>query len=573
MTDNFMEGIVSGDSRKIPWELPEESPAPAKRDDRKPQQQPQGQNPNQRRRHRQRRHRGGGGQGGGQGQNQGRNQNQQQRQQQKPQQQGQRHGQNQQQRHGQKQQQRPQQKQQGQQQHQAQRHAPAVQLPPIPKGKMRVTFYGAAAEVGRSCILIESGNTRLILDAGIKLGETEEHPVIEDSMLKNVDAVILSHAHMDHSSYLPHFYSNGYNGPIYATKPTFELIDVMMKDYLHISNPKGVTKEGVKKIPKYYHPVEYFKEFRIKDIKVRLLPAGHIIGSAMIELDDGKHRLLYTGDVNLRSTKIFDPAYTKGLHDDALIIESTYGGKDDVFPPEGEVLGKMAQSIKETVNSGGRVILPCLAVGRAQEILFTLDDYVRSGVIPKVPIYVDGMIGKVLKIYKRNARFCKDSIQQRVRTKNNDPFTSKNFSLVSSRQERNRILKSDGSCIVVTTSGMLKGGPVIQYMDKWAGDSNNKVILVSYQAEDTPGRQLLNGAREIEFGDEKLKIKINLKVEYFHLSAHADRPQLLSLIGRVNGLKTIFIEHGEEVKAHELYDTLKNKYDAKLPVLSTPYDV
>jgi hypothetical protein len=438
---------------------------------------------------------------------------------------------------------------------------------------MTITFYGAAGEVGRSCIMVESGHTRLIMDAGIKLGEHEEHPVIDDSMLKNVDAVILSHAHMDHSSYLPHFYSNGYKGPVYATKPTFELIDIMMKDYLQISHPKNVTKEGVKSIPKHYVPEEYFKEFRIKDIKVRFLPAGHILGSAMVELDDGKTRLLYTGDVNLRSTKLFDPAYTKDLRDDALITESTYGGKDDVFPPEREVLGKMAESIKETISTGGKVIIPSLAVGRAQEILLTLDDYVTSGVIPKVPIYVDGMIGKVIRIYKRNARYCKDSIQQRVKTNNNDPFTSKNFSIVGSRQERSRILKSDGACIVVTTSGMLKGGPVIQYMDKWAGDSNNKVILMSYQAEDTPGRQLLNGAREIEFGDEKLKIKINLKVEYFHLSGHADRPQLLSLIGRVHGLKTVFVEHGEETKSKELYDALKNKYNTKLPVLSTPYEI
>jgi hypothetical protein len=553
MTENVTDGRVNSESRKkIPWELPGDSAAEEPHRARHPQRpqrqqrQPQQQNP----------------------------QRQQQRQKQRPQQQ---------QRQPQRQKQRPQQRQQqnAQRKPQAQERPSAQQTAedernysrrPIKK-RMTITFYGAAGEVGRSCVMVESGRTRIILDAGIKLGEHEEHPVIDDSMLKDVDAVILSHAHMDHSSYLPHFYSNGYNGPTYATKPTFDLIDIMMKDYLQISHPKGVTKEGMQKIPKHYRPEEYFTEFRIHDIKVRLLPAGHILGSAMIELDDGKTRLLYTGDVNLRTTKLCDPAYTKNLRDDVLVTESTYGGKDDVFPPEGEVMGKMAVSIKETINSGGKIILPCLAVGRAQEILFTLDDYVRSGVLPKVPIYVDGMIGRVLRIYKRNARFCKESIKQRVKTNNNDPFTSKNFSIVGSKQERSRILKSDGSCIVVTTSGMLKGGPVIKYMEKFAGDSNNKVILVSYQAEDTPGRQLLNGAREIEFGDEKLKIKINMKVEYFHLSGHADRPQLLSLIGRVKGLKTVFVEHGEEAKSKELYDALKAKYDTRMPVLSTPYEI
>ena len=139
---------------------------------------------------------------------------------------------------------------------------------------MRVTFYGAAAEVGRSCILVESGGTRIILDAGIKLGEVEEHPLIGDLELKNVDAVILSHAHLDHCGYVPHLFSNGYEGPVYATKPTLELVSVIMSDYLSISKPKDVTKEGIARIPKHFRMVEYHKEFRIKDIAVRLLPGG-----------------------------------------------------------------------------------------------------------------------------------------------------------------------------------------------------------------------------------------------------------------------------------------------------------
>jgi hypothetical protein len=453
------------------------------------------------------------------------------------------------------------------------RQAPARDEVRKKVGRMTVTFYGAAGEVGRSCIMVESKQARIILDAGIKLGEVEERPVIEDSELRHIDAVVLSHAHMDHSSYLPHFFSKGYNGPVYATKPTFELVEIMTKDYMNISNPEGVTKEGVKKLYKHCVPVEYYKEFRVKDLRIRLLPAGHILGSAMIEVTDGRDRLLYSGDINMRSTKLFDPAYDKNLNANVLIIESTYGGKNDVFPSDKEVLGKLAASIKETVNAGGKVIVPSLGVGRAQEILFTLDDYVTSGVLPKVPIYVDGMIGKVLKIYKRNVRYCKGEIQNRVKNKNNDPFESKNFTIVTSRQQRAKVLASEGACVVVTTSGMLKGGPVIQYLEKFAGDSNNKIILTSHQAEDTPGRQLLNGERDVVFGDEKLRIKIEAKVEYIHMSGHADRPQLLKLIGKVKGLKTVFIEHGEEAKAKELYETVRHRYDARLPVLSTPYEL
>lgn len=438
---------------------------------------------------------------------------------------------------------------------------------------MRVTFFGAAAEVGRSCILVESADTRLILDAGIKLGEVEEHPQITDLQLERVDAAVLSHAHLDHCGYVPHLFSHGYDGPVYATKPTLELVNVIMNDYLGISKPKDVTKEGAAKAPKRFKMVEYHKEFRVKDIKIKLVPAGHILGSAMVELDDGKDRLIYTGDVNLRSTKLLEPAYTESLSANAMIMESTYGGKDDVFPAEKVVLGKLVESLKETISTGGKVIIPSFAVGRAQEMLFILDDYIRSGVLPQVPIYVDGMIGKVMRIYRHNVIYCKDEVQKRILMSEDDPFKSKNFIIVAGKAARDRAIKSDGSCIIVTTSGMLKGGPVLRYMEKLAGDPNNKMIIVGYQAVGTPGRELQDGAREVQIGDAKSKMDIRLKVDSFHLSAHADRPQLLKLVTKVKGLKTIFIDHGEETKSKELHETLKKSYDARLPALSTPYEV
>jgi hypothetical protein len=438
---------------------------------------------------------------------------------------------------------------------------------------LRITFYGAAGEVGRSCILAESRDAKVMLDAGIKLGEKEEHPVMDDLELKGVDAVILSHAHLDHCGYVPHLFSNGYNGPVYGTKPTLELVNVIMNDYLGISKPKDVTKEGAQRAPGHFRMVEYHKDFRIKDMTARLLPAGHILGSSMTVLDDGKTRLLYTGDVNLRSTKLLEPAYTEHLSADALITESTYGGKGDVFPSEKAVLGRLVSSLKETISTGGKIIIPSFAVGRAQEILFILDDYIRSGILPQVPIYVDGMIGKVMRIYRHNVIYCKDEVQKRILMSEDDPFKSKNFNIVAGKAGRDRAIKSDGSCIIVTTSGMLKGGPVIRYLEKLAGDPNNRMIIVGYQAVGTPGRELQDGAKEVQVGDSKSKLDIRLKVDSFHLSAHADRPQLLKLVDRIDGLKTIFVDHGEEEKSRELYETLKNKFDARLPVLSTPYEI
>src|SRR5271157_1266537 len=209
-----------------------------------------------------------------------------------------------------------------------------------------------------------------------------------------------------------------------------------MNDYLSISKPKDVTKEGAHRASSHFRMAEYHKDFKVKDIKVRLLPAGHILGSAMTELDDGKDRLIYTGDVNLRSTKLLEPAYTERLSANALITESTYGGRDDVFPAEKVVLKRLVESLKETISTGGKAIIPSFAVGRAQEILFILDDYIRSGVLPQVPIYVDGMIGKVMRIYRHNVIYCKDEVQKRILMSEDDPFKSKNFNIVAGKAGR-----------------------------------------------------------------------------------------------------------------------------------------
>jgi predicted metal-dependent RNase len=419
--------------------------------------------------------------------------------------------------------------------------------------------------------MIEGKNTRILIDAGVKLGDPEERPVIEDSMLKSIDAIVISHAHTDHCAYLPHMFSNGYNGPVYSLKPTLELVNVMVADYLKISKPKSVTKEGIAKMPRHYKMVEYHEEFRVGDLAIKLVPAGHILGSAMVEVREGDNRLLYTGDINLKTTKLLDPAYTEYLHANTLITESTYGGVKDVFPSEKETLDKLVKSMKETIHKGGKIIIPCFAVGRSEEMLFTLDDFMRSGVLPKVPIYIDGMIGKVMRIYRHNVMYCKNEIQKRILMSEDDPFSSKNFHTVEGKQGRSKVTKGEGAAIIVTTSGMLKGGPVIRYLEKLGNNQLNKLILVSYQAEGTPGREIQDGAKEVTLNGEK--IKIALTVESYHLSAHADRPQLLRLISHVQGLKTIFVAHGDEKKSKELADSLKGRYKIILPVLKETYEL
>src|SRR5271168_3166418 len=162
--------------------------------------------------------------------------------------------------------------------------------------------------------MIESEKTKVILDAGIKLGKEVEFPLITDQELRALDGVIISHAHLDHSGFLPHIYSAGYEGFTYTTKPSFELTNVLLSDYMRISMPKNVTKDGLAQMQKRHRLVEYKEEFKINDLTIRLLPAGHILGSALIEVSDQKNKLIYTGDLNLRSTKLLDPAFSENLH-------------------------------------------------------------------------------------------------------------------------------------------------------------------------------------------------------------------------------------------------------------------
>jgi uncharacterized protein len=427
--------------------------------------------------------------------------------------------------------------------------------------------------VGRSCLMISTEKTKILLDAGIKLGTVEEHPMIQDSTLKEIDGIFISHAHLDHIGYLPHIYSTGYRGLIYSTKPTMELTNVLISDYMHISEPKDVTKEGLAKLHKSYKVCEFNEDVKVKDLTIRFIHSGHIVGSSMISVSDGKSTLIYSGDLNLAKTKLLEGADTKNLNAKTLIIESTYGAKKDVFPKEGVVAQHALKSIQETIKIGGKVIIPSFAVGRAQEILLMLDDYMNSGLIPKVPIYVDGMINKAMRIHRHNVIYCRKELQSRILMSDYDPFRSDNFIPVESKQQRSKVVTETTSSIIVTTSGMLTGGPVIYYLSKLSGNPANKVILVGYQAEGTPGRALKEGAKRLRLDNGRITVDIKLVVDAQHLSAHADRPQLETMIKKVNGLKTVYIMHGEKSKSEDLRESIANKYKAIVPKNLESYEV
>ena len=429
---------------------------------------------------------------------------------------------------------------------------------------MRVTFFGGAEEVGRACILLEQGRKNLMLDCGIKLGEETEYPLIDDNELRRIRNITVSHAHLDHSGYLPHVYSKKARPKIFLTKPTRDLMGILLSDYqrIHSAARKSLfSAKDVEGVMRDARLVEYKQQFT-GDFRMMFYPAGHIVGSAMTMVKMNNKRLLFTGDICMRKTRVLDPC-ERNLKADTLIMESTYGAKDALLPSYKDSYQTMVKLINRTLDHGGHVIIPSFAVGRAQEVLLALDDYMRSGALRQARIYIDGMIGKTMKVYRHNAIYANDDIKNRILMSEDDPFNSPNFFSPRTKTKKD-VLKEP--CIIVTTSGMLTGGPVHFYLEKLGDNPKNTMIFVGYQAKGTPGYKVLQGRNTIR--TRKREVKLKLKVEKVRISGHADYNELLQFVRSVKGLKKIFIMHGEKP---DLKEALEDKYEVVMPRLLENY--
>jgi predicted metal-dependent RNase len=433
---------------------------------------------------------------------------------------------------------------------------------------MRVTFYGGAREVGRACMLLEAGEHNLMLDCGIKLGERTEYPLLHDDELRRVKNISVSHAHLDHSGYLPHVYSKNARPRIFLTKPTRDLIGVLLADYYRIHRGEREQRQlfsskDVEGVMKDARMVEYGEP---TDCGFRMTyhTAGHIMGSAMAMVESRGKRLLFSGDICTRKTRVLDPC-ERGLSAETLIMENTYGGRHDLIPSYKESYSKMIAIINQTLDKGGHVIIPSFAVGRAQEVLLALDDYMRSGALAPTKIFIDGMIDKAMKIYRHNAIYANDDIKRRILMSEDDPFNSPNFHHPRTKTKED-VLREP--CIIITTSGMLSGGPVLHYLEQLGSDPRNTMIFVGYQAEGTAGSRIMAGEKTLRLRDRELEL--GLRVESVRLSGHADFNELTQFAKSVKGLKKIFLMHGEK---SDLEKALEHDYEVIVPKLLETYSI
>lgn len=449
---------------------------------------------------------------------------------------------------------------------------------------MKLNFLGACREVGRSAILVETNDKNVLLDCGINLGgkeREERYPYITDEVMEKLDSVVISHAHLDHSGYLPHLYARGWRGNVYTTKPTRDLMQLLLADYLFIAKENDraeFTMQDINNLMRDIKHIDYNEKINLsKETKLSLYNAGHILGAAMVKIEDSEKSLLYTGDFSYRPTNILEKAESNVGPIDVLISESTYGGKKDKLPSLKKNSKRLAKEVKKTVQRGGKVIIPSFGVGRAQELMITLDNYMQSGFIPNTKGYIDGMIKKANSIHRQNVLHMKEEIPKRILMAQENPFDPEHFESPRTK-DRSDVTENDEPAIILTTSGMLTGGPVIQYLKKLAGDPENKIILVGYQVEGTPGRGLQEGAKKIELPSrregEKNEIEVRAKVKSLHFSAHSDREQILEFVSNIPTPEKIFLVHGEEEKAKTLNKKLEEKnHETYIPKQNQKYEV
>jgi KH/beta-lactamase-domain protein len=440
-----------------------------------------------------------------------------------------------------------------------------------------LTPLGGFHEVGRSSMLVETEESCVLLDCGISAGADRPlsaFPRIDadDFDIEKLDAVIISHAHLDHCGFVPFLYKYGYDGPIYCSEPTSVLMTLLQLDYLDIFSKEGgyppYDQKDVREAVMHTIPVKYGVVTDVApDIKLTLHNAGHIIGSSIVHLHigEGLHNIVFTGDFKFGRTMLLEPATCSFPRAETLIMESTYGGREDVMSDRATVEGQLARLVNETAEKGGKVLIPTLAVGRAQEIMLVLNAYMKNKQIKELPIFLEGMISEATAIHTAYPEYLARDLREQILYKDVNPFQSDYFTTVDHPSEREKIAAGQ-PCVILATSGMMEGGPAIDYFRYLAADERNSLVFVSYQVEGTLGNRLKNGAREVSMMGRNGKVealKVNLRVESVEgFSGHSDRNQLFAFLKRVSPRPSrVIVGHGERRKtdmfAHEVSRILK----------------
>ncbi len=445
-------------------------------------------------------------------------------------------------------------------------------------GDVRVTFLGGSRHVGRSAILIRTRESSVLLDCGINPGTNRAFGAyprfdVEEFDLSRLDAVVITHAHLDHCGFLPYLYKYGFQGPVYCSEPTANLMILLQSDYIDVMNKEGRVPpygpDDIREAIIHTIPIAWGDVTDVSpDIRLTLHNAGHILGSSLAHLHVGKglHNIVYTGDFKYGPTQLLAPAVSQFPRVETLIMESTYGAPDNVAPPRIQTDAEFVE-IANHILKRGKVIIPVPAVGRAQEILMVINKYMEEGDLTEVPVYIEGMISEATGIHTAFPDYLSSQLKEQILREGRNPFKSDYFTVVKQHDSRDEIVEG-GPCIIMATAGMMEGGPVIEYFKRLAPWDENGLIFVSYQVAGTMGQRLQSGMGSVQTynRDGKMEItNVNLSTHTIEgFSGHSDRNQLLSYVRKMRPTpRRVFFVHGEESKCSNMARTVSRQRGIK----------
>jgi len=459
---------------------------------------------------------------------------------------------------------------------------------------MKLTFWGAAGAVTGSMHLVEADGKRFLLDCGLNQGRRQDAERKNRCLPfsgRSIDAVVLSHAHIDHSGNLPTLVKNGFAGPIYTTPATIDLCNWMLRDTAHIQEKDAefvnkrrehrkshggenghvtplYTMDDAERTLPLFQPVPYHQPQHLSE-KLLYVPydAGHILGSSCVVLHDasGDHptRLAFSGDVGrpglpiIRDPEVMPPA-------DYLIMESTYGGR--LHKPASHVENKLADVVNRTAHRGGRIIVPAFAVGRTQQLVLLLHELANQKRIPNIPIFVDSPLALNVTAVHRDHPECFDEETRAFLLNHEDPFGFQRLQYVREASESKKLNDLHGPMVIISASGMCEQGRILHHLWNNIEDPRNTVLITGFQAQDTLGRKLVEKWPEVRIFGEPKRVRAEIS-SLDELSGHADQHELLDWIKPFTaGLRQVFLVHGEPAQQQVLAGLLKSQYGLEVSI-------